>query len=140
MASFNDPRFAAQWQLQPGHGINITPLYDDYAGQGIKVGLIDTLLDTDNPELGGQVDPRAGQQAAAVKGGEAAATSHGTGVALVLAAAANNGYGGIGAAYGVTLASYCVDARGDRSLAQETEMLALQWQVDVSNNSWSRSG
>ncbi|WP_160000514.1 S8 family serine peptidase [Roseomonas sp. 18066] len=140
MASFNDPRFAAQWQLQPGHGINITPLYDDYAGQGIKVGLIDTILDTDNPELGGQVDPRAGQQAAAVKGGEAAATSHGTGVALVLAAAANNNYGGVGAAYGVTLVSYRLDARADRTVAQETEMLGLQWQVDVSNNSWSRSG
>ncbi|WP_159997260.1 S8 family serine peptidase [Roseomonas sp. 18066] len=142
MASFNDPGYGAQWQLRGGTGVNLTPLYGQYSGAGVRIGLVDTFPDLGNPELAGRFDLSrsawAQGQTTADDGSEG--SQHGTEVALVLGAQANNGYGRVGAAWGATLVAFAFDSRSYRTVAQETEMLALQWQVDVSNNSWSRSG
>jgi Ca2+-binding RTX toxin-like protein len=137
MPTFNDPNFPNQWQLKSGAGINIDSLYDEYTGQGIRVGLVDTALDLSNPEFAGQVDLAASRS---VVHDGAPYNSHGTGVAQILAGAANNGAGGVGAAYGVTLVSYSFDGRETRSEAQEIALVAMQKEIDVSSNSWSRSG
>ncbi|WP_419897583.1 S8 family serine peptidase [Roseomonas sp. USHLN139] len=142
MASFNDPGFAQQWQLRGGVGINMTPLYDQYSGAGIRIGLVDTFPDINHPELAGRFDLARGgwaQGQTPLDDGHAD-SGHGTQVALILGARANNGYEQVGAAFGASLVAFAFDSRAYRTVAQETEMLALQWQVDVSNNSWSRSG
>ncbi|WBV45093.1 proprotein convertase P-domain-containing protein [Pseudoroseomonas cervicalis] len=140
MARFNDPLFPGQWQLGPGTGINATPLYDEYSGRGVRIGLVDTRPpDPALAELQGQFDWAASRVASGTTPADDNDT-HGQNVALVLAARAGNGTGGIGAAFGATLVSYGFDSRAHRTVAQETEMLAFQKEVDVSQNSWSRSG
>ncbi|MDQ1081950.1 proprotein convertase P-domain-containing protein [Pseudoroseomonas cervicalis] len=140
MPSFDDPLFAGQWQLGPGTGINASSVYDEYSGQGVRIGLVDTR--PPNPgmaELRGQFDWAASRVASGTTTADDNDT-HGQNVALVLAARAGNGEGGVGAAFGATLVSYGFDSRAHRTVAQEAEMLAFQKEVDVSQNSWSRSG
>ena len=139
--AFNDPNFPGQWQLGPG-GVNLTPLYDQYRGTGIRIGVVDTGLLWDEPELQGQVDTAAGWNAithtsnAYNSGGD----QHGTWVAEYLAARANNGVGGVGAAPEATLVGFKMATRSERTPAQELELLERQGQVDISHNSWSYSG
>ncbi len=140
MARFDDPLFAGQWQLRPGAGINATPLYEEYSGRGVRIGLVDTRPpDPALAELQGQIDWAASRVASGTTPVDDN-DRHGQSVALVLAARAGNGEGGVGAAFGATLVSYGLDSRAWRSVAQETEMLAFQKEVDISQNSWSRSG
>ncbi|MBO1909312.1 S8 family serine peptidase [Microvirga sp. 3-52] len=142
MSSFNDPNFPSQWQLGPGTGINATPLYEEYTGEGVRIGLVDTGLDYANPDFSGQVDLQNDYDAlehdndANNVGGD----QHGTEVGLILAAAANNGVDRVGAAFGATLFPYRFDTRSLRTLEQETTLLQQQDKLDISHNSWSRSG
>ncbi|MBL0408529.1 proprotein convertase P-domain-containing protein, partial [Microvirga aerilata] len=130
------------WQLGPGTGINAIPLYTEYTGAGVRIGVVDTGLNYANPDFAGQVDLQNDYDAldqdhdANNVGGD----QHGTEVALILAAAANNAFGRVGAAFGATLVGYRFDTRALRTVEQETALLRLQHSVDVSNNSWSRSG
>ncbi|MFC4166480.1 S8 family serine peptidase [Teichococcus aestuarii] len=140
--SFNDPGYAAQWELQDGTGINATPLYAQYTGAGIRIGIVDAGVNYALRDLGGQMDVAADYDA--LEGDDDASTTsgdqHGTTVALIIGARANNGIGDIGAAFGARLVAYRFDTRDARTVAQETALLALQHQVDISQNSWSRSG
>jgi subtilisin family serine protease len=87
----NDPLFrvqpaATEWRLAELHG---------YAtGKGVKVAVIDSAVDAGHPDLAGQV----AQREDFVQGHPAAAESHGTGVAGVIAAVADNHLGIAGVA------------------------------------------
>uniref|UniRef100_UPI0013008BF6 DUF4214 domain-containing protein n=1 Tax=Teichococcus vastitatis TaxID=2307076 RepID=UPI0013008BF6 len=133
MASFNDPEFPDQWPLQSAR---LTSLYDEYSGQGIRIGQVDTRRWPDDPELQGQVDLAASVTAP----GTSVTDLHGQQVAELLVGKANNGNAGIGAAYGAQLVAYTFNTIESRTLAQETQLLALQSTVDISHNSWGRSG
>ena len=68
---------------------------------------------------------------------DSASATHGTWVAGVVGAAANNGYGTLGVASGATLAGfYARFGTGGSSRAEIADLLAQQVNVDVSNNSW----
>ncbi len=142
MPEFNDPAFPSQFQIKPGNGINATPVYDEYTGRGVRIGVVDTGFDYGNPDFLGQadllndVDALDGDDNANNAGGD----QHGTEVGLILGAAANNGFGRVGAAHGATMVAYRFDTRSLRTVEQETALLELQDQVDISHNSWSRSG
>ncbi len=145
MPDFNDPAFPSQFQIKPGNGINATPVYDEYTGRGVRVGVVDTGLDYGNPDFAGQVD--LANDVDALDGDDDAnnppgpgSDQHGTEVGLILGAAANNDFGRVGAAYGATMIAYRFDTRNLRTVEQETALLDLQDQVDISHNSWSRSG
>jgi Ca2+-binding RTX toxin-like protein len=142
VVSFNDPNFAVQWQLQTGHGINAASVYEEYTGAGIRIGVSDTGFDLTNPDFAGQVDllnsydSLDGDNDPTNIGGD----QHGTEVGLILGAAANNGSGRVGAAYGATMVAFRFATRLQRTVEQETKLLQLQYTVDISHNSWSRSG
>lgn len=140
--SFNDPGYAAQWELQQGAGINATPLYGQYTGAGIRIGIVDVGVNYGLRELSGQMDLAADYDAldGDNDAGNASGDQHGSTVALLIGARANNGIGDVGAAFGARLVAYRFDSRDTRTVAQETALLALQYQVDISQNSWSRSG
>uniref|UniRef100_UPI0039C6E328 S8 family serine peptidase n=1 Tax=Anabaena sp. CCY 9402-a TaxID=3103867 RepID=UPI0039C6E328 len=60
-------------------------------------------------------------------------SGHATSVAGVIGAAAGNGIGGVGVAYGSTLASFRFNYGNDDSLIRALQRLR---NVDVANNSW----
>jgi subtilisin family serine protease len=90
-ASPNDPLFAVQpaareWRL--------ADLYELSTGRNVRVAVIDSLVERTHPDLIGQVEIAEDFVAGRPQGAEA----HGTGVAGVIAARANNGLGIAGVA------------------------------------------
>jgi len=95
-ASDNDPLFPAQpaarqWQLADLHRMA--------TGRGIKVAIVDSGIQANHPDLAGQVAVNRNF----VAGEQFVSESHGTGVAGIIAAKANNGIGIAGVAPGAKL-------------------------------------
>ena len=95
-ASPNDPLFAAepaaaQWHLAELHRIA--------TGRGTRIAVIDSGIETNHPDLAGQIVINRNF----VAGQSAAAEQHGTGVAGIIAAKADNGLGIAGVAPGARL-------------------------------------
>lgn len=92
----NDPLFrvqpaARQWRLADLHQIA--------TGRNVRVAVVDSLIDANHPDLAGQVELSRDFVAGHADGPEA----HGTGVAGVIAARADNGVGIVGVAPGARL-------------------------------------
>jgi hypothetical protein len=90
-AAYNDPLFLAQpaarqWRLAVLNSVA--------TGRNVRVAVIDSLVDGDHPDLAGQI--KVDKDFAPVRA--AAPEHHGTGVAGVIAARANNGVGIAGVA------------------------------------------
>ena len=95
-ASDNDPLFQAQpaarqWQLAELHRMA--------TGRGVKVAVVDSGIEAAHPDLAGQVAVNRNF----VSGEPLVSETHGTGVAGVIAAKANNGIGIAGVAPGARL-------------------------------------
>src|ERR1043165_8216265 len=123
-------------------GANVAAVSTDYTGKGVVIGLVDEGFDLTNPDLAGRFDlnlsydPRDPASAMSVMPNSVAA-AHGTWVAAVVGAPANNGYGTVGVAPGATLAGfYARFGTGGSSRAEIADSLAHQVNVEVSNNSW----
>ncbi|WP_120716079.1 S8 family peptidase [Tsuneonella amylolytica] len=78
-------------------------------GAGVKIAVIDTGIDTDNPEFAGRID--SGSADVAGNGTFEASDDHGTQVALVAAAARNN-TGVVGIAYNASIVALRADSPG----------------------------
>ena len=90
-ATPDDPLFAVQpsaseWRLADLHGLA--------TGRGITIAIIDSKIETTHPDLSGQFASSRDFLA----GGPAGAESHGTGVAGIIGAKADNGLGMVGIA------------------------------------------
>ncbi len=85
-------------------------------GAGVAIGIIDTGIDTDNPEFAGRIS--AASRDVAGNSTFEAEDDHGTNVALI-AAAARNGSGVVGIAYDASLVVFRADRPG--SCATETD-------------------
>lgn len=111
----SDPLFASQWHLQniiPTElDLNVVDVWDDYTGAGVNVAIIDEGFETTHPDLianyaedrdwdfeNGDNDPSSG----------GSAETHGTAVAGIIGATANNDRGGVGVAYGSTIFGFKV--------------------------------
>ncbi|WP_206237872.1 S8 family peptidase [Novosphingobium terrae] len=79
-------------------------------GAGVTIGIVDSGLDTTNPEFTGRISS-ASADVAGSRGLINADSDHGTMVALVAAAARNNS-GIMGMAYGATVAAFRADTAG----------------------------
>ena len=136
-----DPLQSAQWYL---NALRLDLLDGQTTGAGVKVGVIDEGIDTSHPDLQQQLDfslaydtqfdSPDGQPKYPVLIG-LPPDNHGTAVAGIIAATANNETGIAGIAPDAEL----VSTRVKWSYDQITEALGRQWQVDVSNNSWGSS-
>ena len=135
----DDPLLGLQWYLYPGIGANVLPVWADYTGAGVRVGVFDQGIDPSHPDLAAQLDPARGRDVDAPDqpGGnpERDTDNHGTAVAGV-AAAARNGMGIVGVAYGATLVSLYSPL--DATFTADTVVSAytLAHDVDVLNDSW----
>lgn len=145
----DDPLFRYQWFLdnhgQSGGGIgrdiNVLPVWTDYRGKGIRVAIVDDGVQLDHPDLAANID-EAGSwdvETNSPGGGPVeAGENHGTAVAGLVAALANNGIGGSGVAPEATLLAYRIDLDTSALKAQGAAAFqkALENRADVVNNSW----
>ncbi len=148
----NDPLFGQQWFLSnpsfPGIDLNVLPVWDEYQGNGIVVGVVDDGVDASHQDLSANYnhsldfDARDNDFEAfpADANGVSGIDSHGTTVAGVIAAAANNGYGGLGVAPGAQITGFRTGFGADGTLAQFEAAFSHFWEVDIVNNSWGFGG
>ncbi len=147
-----DPYATSQWYLQPNSGdvgadsagVNIVPVWNDYSGAGVTIGVIDEGFDYSHFDIAANYDTtRDVDQKDAVIAQDArpdfAYHNHGTWVTGVIAAD-DNGFGVVGVAYDATIAGHYIRfGFGGSTLNQIGAMVAMQADVDVSNNSWGYS-
>jgi len=132
-----DPLRSAQWYLVTS---GVEKLNGRITGAGVTIGVVDDGIDTSHPDLQNQLNfalaydtqfnTKDGQPKYPVLAGQP--DNHGTLVAGIIAAEANNETGIVGVAPDAELVSTRVKWTWD----QITEALGKQWQFDVSNNSW----
>ena len=94
----------------PGQHGAITAWAGGTTGAGVTIGIIDSGIDTANPEFAGRISP-ASRDVAGSRGLINADSSHGTNVALVAAAARDN-TGIVGIAFDATIAMFRADTLG----------------------------
>lgn len=138
----SDPGLAGQWHLRntAGSDTNVTAVWPDYTGQGVRIGIVDDGFDLGNPDLArafgaGGWDARGNDANSAAEAGD----RHGTAVAGVIGADAN-GSGLVGVAHDVTLVGFRIGFGAAGTTDQLASQLRKQVGVDVSNNSWGFGG
>jgi Ca2+-binding RTX toxin-like protein/subtilisin-like proprotein convertase family protein len=133
-----DPLRSAQWYLDK---IGVDQVEGKFSGAGVKIGMIDDGIDTTHPDLQRQIDYRNSYDTVGnVADGKNKipyptnpfGDFHGTAVAGIMVAEEDNETGIVGVAPDALVASI----RVKWSFEQITEALGLQYQFDVSNNSW----
>jgi len=132
-----DPLASAQWYLDQS---GVTELNGQITGAGVTVGVVDDGIDTAHPDLqenlnfalafDTQFDTRDGNTKYPYLIGPP--DDHGTAVAGIIGAVANNETGIVGSAQDAEI----VSTRVKWASGHMTQALGLQWQFDVSNNSW----
>ncbi|RAI59814.1 S8 family serine peptidase [Roseicella frigidaeris] len=147
-----DPLFRYQWGLQNtgqanggiGIDINVLLAWDDYTGRGVRVGVIDSGVQLDHPDLRQNIDPSATWDAAQDQpGGDPLGRdeNHGTAVAGIIAAASND-IGGVGVAPDATLGVYHVGFGANLPFPVRPDQFTIAFQhaladgMDIVNNSW----
>lgn len=134
---YNDPYFPLQ---HAARSMRIEHTHQWASGKGVKIAVIDTGVDTTNPEIAG----RSQDSYNFVDSDELQFNSdvHGTAVAGVIAAAANNDTGMVGIAPGARLlpmkACWQIDNDGEKASCNSITLLkaldtAIQEQVHVIN-------
>ncbi|MBT7292822.1 MAG: S8 family serine peptidase, partial [Rhodospirillaceae bacterium] len=147
----DDPDFEFQWHLNntgqtggtAGIDINVTEVWNDYTGTGVVIGIIDDGVQHDHPDLAANYDTALDHDARDRDSDAAPGTAddnHGTTVAGTIAADGDNGVGLTGVAYDATIAGFRMGYGSAGTTGQVVESLALQVNVDISNNSWGYGG
>lgn len=141
----SDTYFGYQWHLKntvtASIDINVTQVWDDYKGAGIKIGIIDDGFDLTHTDLAANFDTttdydfRRNDATPMYEAGDA----HGTTVAGVIGAD-DNGIGMVGVAPDAKMSGLRVSFSSDSTLAMfENAMIAAR-NFDVVNNSWGFTG
>lgn len=149
--AYNSANLGYQWHLRntgqsPGtFGIdaNVTGVWDNYTGLGIRMGIVDDGLEVFHPDLSANVDTVNDHDwndaTPNDPTGNPSSDTHGTACAGVAGARGGNGIGVSGAAPNATLVGLRLIA-GSVSDADEAE--ALTWKSDIIqlySNSWGPS-
>lgn len=134
----NDPLFSQQWFLTSpgGWDMNVTRVWNSYTGTGIRVGIYDDGVMGTHPDLQANFDAASKNletPADGVFNPPTVSGGHGTPVAGMVAAA-NNGSGGVGVAWGAKVVAYVAPQSGAGFAAACQTVLADG--VHVLNNSW----
>src|SRR5690606_22174595 len=101
-----------------GYDINVVTVWPDYTGRGVLVGVLDDGMDDTPPDLVPSYRPDlAWDVYLDVPGGAARyeTDAHGVSVSGLVAAAANNGIGGVGVAWGSDFTMYRLTFEDDDS-------------------------
>jgi len=142
----SDALLPLQWHLRntgqtggtAGVDLNVTSVWADYTGQGVRIGIIDDGFDLDHAELRTAFDTdldydfRAEDDDPSAEPGDI----HGTAVSGILAAAVNDS-GIVGIAPEAHLVGLRVSFAADSTPAMFERALAELVHVDIANNSWA---
>jgi subtilisin family serine protease len=127
----------------PGEDINLAPVWNTgLSGAGVVVAVIDSGIQTNHPDLAANISSTLGFDALNPSGDgnpffPNPINAHGTAVAGLIGAVANNGIGGAGVAPGVTLVPIrLIDTGQLPDSTINSFRYALQNGVDITNNSW----
>lgn len=143
----SDPLFNDQWYLlnngqkgiKPGIDLNVVPVWNEYTGKGVKVGILEGGgTDTSHPDLVANYDTNIDYNAINNNGNVFVdnGRAHATATAGIVGATANNGIGGVGVAYGSTIANFQFDYDFTSTQAPKLFSEVLKSGIDVLNNSW----
>ena len=127
-----------QWHLYDNTGANVFPVWSSYTGRGVRVAVFDWGVDPANTDLSSNFLSGLSRNASNLSvGGIPLRTSdnHGTAVAGVISAAANN-YETVGVAYDAKIVSIL-------STGKTTEIsnaFTYAQNFDIINNSWGYGG
>jgi subtilisin family serine protease len=148
----NDPYLENQWHLinfgqlvggadfgfmrgTPGEDINIEGAWDSVTGNGVQIGVVDSGVAFNHPDLDGNV--RIDLSTSFVGAGPPT-DSHGTAVAGLIAAEGNNGIGTTGVAYEADIVPIRIPIfSGQLTDSIVAQAILYQFQtIDVYNHSW----
>ncbi len=148
----DDPLYGFQWHLEntgqtggtPGVDINVLPVWPDYTGAGVVVGIIDSGVQYTHPDLAANYDTTIDQD---FLGGDfdpmpdnsSSNDAHGTAVAGVIAAA-DNGIGVVGVSPEATITGFRMGFGSEFTISQLDGALGRLRDVDIGNNSWGFGG
>ena len=150
----SDPLFSQQWHLLnqgntansvSGYDINVVSVWPDYTGRGVLVGFLDGGMDETHPDLVPNYRPElAWDMSLDIPGATVRATpdEHGVAVAGLVAAAADNGIGGVGVAWGSQFTMHRIDLAIDdtsakrASVFENTARKHVADGIEVFSNSW----
>lgn len=139
-----EPGAAGQWHLKntgqmggvAGIDINVTPVWPDYTGRGVKLGVVDDGFDLAHPDLAANF--KGGWDSVGNDASPAAGPNdwHGTPVAGVIGAD-DNGAGLLGVAHDAELYGFRISFDlVATALPALVDALGRQAAMDLSNNSW----
>ena len=141
MVTPTDPLYGSQWHFSLIG--DIETIWDDYTGDGVHVVVYDDGVEYTHPDLNDNYDPTSHFQyggltydAMPISNSDA----HGTACAGLIGAEANNGIGGAGVAWGVTLTG--VNFLSDIQYESASAILAslnYAQNFDVMSNSWGNT-
>ncbi|MCA9234280.1 MAG: S8 family serine peptidase [Planctomycetales bacterium] len=132
----------------PGEDINVAPVWNQgIFGNGVVVAVIDSGIQKDHPDLFANIsstlelDARTGDGDASPRPDLLdPSVAHGTAVAGIIAAMANNGVGGTGIAPGATLVPIrAIDPTSPITVQTDPFVDIFRYatdQIDITNNSW----
>lgn len=120
----DDPLLARQWYLGAIHAFDYWPEAPPVLAP-VRVAVVDSGIDADHPEFAGRI----AEAQSFVGGGVSDRHGHGTFVAGVIAAAADNGQGIAGVAFPAELLIAKV-VRNDGTISPDAEAKAIRWAAD----------
>lgn len=142
----NDPRENKQWYLDGSTlsalSIDVYSVWKDYIGTDVKIGVIDSQIDYTHVELTNAYDKSLDYNFAQNTNNPVIDPAHlplfhGTSVAGIISAEANNQVGMVGVASGASLVGLAIDYSSDEATKQIVAALNQAVDLDVVNNSWS---
>ncbi|BBO32334.1 S8 family serine peptidase [Lacipirellula parvula] len=126
-----------------GQDINVAPVWNKgYTGAGVTVAVIDSGIQLNHPDLAANISKTLGLDALSPNGNGSPRPDqfepvwHGTAVAGIIGAVANNGIGGSGVAPGVTLVPIRLIDIGQTEQAYIDAFRYAIQDIDITNNSW----
>ncbi len=138
MARPNDPLLALQWYIDgsgypvPRADLNVKPVWADYSGAGITIGIYDSLVERAHPDLAANYDDSFRLEGLVY---DSTASAHGTHVAGVIAGVAND-IGVTGIAFGAHVTSLPVIFSSSIAMAWLMQAMPEAWRFDVVNMSY----
>lgn len=137
-----DPLYSSQWHFSLIG--NIEKIWNEFRGTGIDVAVYDDGVESTHPDLAGNYDASGAFSFNGVTYSSEPiflGSGHGTAVAGIIGAVANNGTGGVGVAFGadITGINYLDDLQNRSAAIYDAAMLHAA-NFDIMSNSWAVGG